>query len=84
MKIKFLKDQSWSIRGKIVSFKEESVEDILDSSIAKDMIRLGYGIEVVATPTAATSVEAKVIEDYDNKAMNSSMTQKKSKRKSKK
>lgn len=74
--LKMLKDASWMIKGRIVSFhndKEYTEEQIGDDKIVKDMLRCGYAIKVEAEKLVENVVEAiekveqKVIETYENK-----------------
>ncbi len=70
MKIKMLKDQSWSIKKKIQSFKKDEIKEI-DEKIALDMIRLDYGIKIVED----TSIDNKMVcKCEDNKSIEAEPT----------
>ena len=65
MNIKMLKDSSWQIKNKIISFKadeEKTSEEIGDDSIVADMLRLDYAVEI----------EKKAISNYKNKSLGNS------------
>ena len=70
MKIKMLKDQSWSIKGRISPFKKDGEYEISDDKVASEMIKFGYGIEV-KKEVKAEEEKAITSEFYENKAMQS-------------
>jgi len=46
MRVKFLKNQSWNINGRIVSFFEGEIKRIENQKIVNDMLFSRYAVEI--------------------------------------
>ena len=73
MKLKFLKDQQWTVNGSLIRFKKDEVNNVHDEIIAKQMLEFGYAIkndEDIIESKSMNDYEDKSIKNYDNKSNN--------------